>query len=48
MRSVAKIAVALSFIGATAVGTTVTVQAQGVYYPHHYYHGWHYQPYYGR
>ena len=29
MRTLAKTAVALGFIGATAIGTTATVQAQG-------------------
>jgi hypothetical protein len=32
MRTLLKAAVALSFIGATAIGTTATVQAQGVYF----------------
>jgi hypothetical protein len=39
MRTLAKTAIALSFIGAT--GSTAAVQAQGVYYgygPHPYYH----------
>ena len=50
MRALAKTAVALSFIGATAIGTTATVQAQGYgYYPHPYYHHHyrHYPRYYG-
>ena len=51
MRTLAKTAVALSFVGATAVGTTATVQAQGYgYYPHPYYHHYnyrHYPRYYG-
>jgi hypothetical protein len=42
MRTLAKTAVALGFLGATAIGTTATVQAQGYYgygyYPHPYYH----------
>jgi hypothetical protein len=50
MRTLAKTAVALGFIGATAIGTTATVQAQGYYgygyYPHPYYHR-HYPRYYG-
>ncbi len=41
MRTLAKTAVALGFIGATVVGTTDAVQAQGFYfgfgYPHPYY-----------
>ncbi len=39
MRTLVKAAVALSFIGATAIGTTAAVQAQGYYqgYPHPYY-----------
>ena len=32
MRTLAKTAVALSFIGATAIGTAVTAQAQGFYF----------------
>jgi hypothetical protein len=32
MRALAKTAVALSFIGASAIGTTATVQAQGYGY----------------
>jgi hypothetical protein len=32
MRTLLKAAVALSFIGATAIGPTATVQAQGVYF----------------
>ncbi len=38
MRTLVKTAVALSFIGATAIGTTADVQAQGYYYgyPHPY------------
>ena len=32
MRTLAKTAVALGFIGATAIGTTATVQAQGFYF----------------
>jgi hypothetical protein len=32
MRTLAKAAVALGFIGASAIGTTATVQAQGVYF----------------
>src|SRR5262249_34434664 len=32
MRTLIKAAVALSFIGAAAIGTTATVQAQGVYF----------------
>ena len=52
MRTLAKIAVVLTFIGAAAVGTTPTVQAQGGYgyYPHPYYHQYsyrHYPRYYG-
>ena len=54
MRTLAKIAVVLTFIGAAAVGTTPTVQAQGYYgygyYPHPYYHQYsyrHYPRYYG-
>jgi hypothetical protein len=52
MRTLAKTAVALGFIGATAIGTTPTVQAQGYfgygYYPHPYYHHYrHYPRYYG-
>ena len=46
MRTLAKIAVVLTFIGAAAVGTTPTVQAQGYYgygyYPQPYYHGGYY------
>jgi hypothetical protein len=42
MRTIAKTAVALSFIGATAIGATSTVQAQGVYFGFGYSH-----PYYG-
>jgi hypothetical protein len=49
MRTLTKTAVALSFIGATAIGTTATVQAQGVYfgfgYPHPYYHHYYYRHY---
>jgi hypothetical protein len=41
MRTLAKTAVALGFIGATVIGTTAAVQAQGFYfgfgYPHSYY-----------
>jgi hypothetical protein len=52
MRTLAKAAVALGFIGATAIGTTATVQAQGYfgygYYSHPYYHAYrHYPRYYG-
>ena len=54
MRTLAKTAVALGFIGATAIGATPTVQAQGYYgygyYPHPYYHQYsyrHYPRYYG-
>jgi hypothetical protein len=54
MRTLAKAAVALTFIGATAVGETASVQAQGGYfgygyYPHHYHHYYyrHYPRYYG-
>ena len=52
MRTLAKIAVVLTFIGAAATGTTPTVQAQGGYgyYPHPYYHQYsyrHYPRYYG-
>jgi hypothetical protein len=51
MRTLAKTAIALSFIGATAIGSTAAVQAQGVYYgygPHPYYHHYrHYPRYYG-
>jgi hypothetical protein len=32
MQTFAKTAVALGFIGATAIGTTAAVQAQGVYF----------------
>jgi hypothetical protein len=32
MRTLTKTAIALSFIGATAIGSTAVVQAQGVYY----------------
>ena len=32
MRTLAKTAVALGFIGATAIGTTASVQAQGFYF----------------
>jgi len=32
MRTLIKVAVALSFISAAALGTTATVQAQGVYF----------------
>jgi len=32
MRTLLKAAIALSFISATAIGTTATVQAQGVYF----------------
>jgi hypothetical protein len=32
MRTLAKAAVALSFIGTAAIGTTATVQAQGFYF----------------
>ena len=32
MRTLLKAAVALSFIGAMAIGTTSTIQAQGVYF----------------
>ncbi len=50
MRTLAKTAVALSFIGATAIGTAATVQAQGLYfsfgYPHPYYHHYYYHDYY--
>jgi len=49
MRTLTKTAVALGFIGAAAIGTTATVQAQGYYgygyHPHPYYH--HYPRYYG-
>lgn len=50
MRALAKTAVALGFIGAMAIGTTATVQAQGFYfgfgggYPH--YDNDYYRPYY--
>ncbi len=39
MRTLARTADALGFIGATAIGTIATVQAQGYYqdYPHPYY-----------
>lgn len=41
MRTLAKTALALGFIGATVIGTTAAVQAQGFYfgfgYPHSYY-----------
>ncbi len=50
MQTLAKTAVALSFIGATAViGTTTAVQAQYGYYPHPYYHHHYYRhyPHYG-
>ncbi len=40
MRILAKTAVALGFIGATAIGLTPAAQAQGVYY------GFGYHPYY--
>ena len=46
MRTLAKTAVALSFVGAAGIGTTATVQAQGYYgygyYPQPYYHGGYY------
>ena len=42
MRTFAKTAVALGFIGATAIGTPAAVQAQGVYFGY----GYHPQPYY--
>ena len=46
MRALAKTAVALGFVGATAIGTTATVQAQGYYgygyYPQPYYQGGYY------
>jgi hypothetical protein len=50
MRTLAKTAFALSFIGATALGTSGAVQAQGVYfgngyYPHPYYHPYYYRHY---
>ena len=50
MRTLAKTAVALTFIGAAAIGTTATVQAQGGYgyYPHSYYHGYYYHRHYPR
>jgi hypothetical protein len=53
MRTLAKIALALGFIGATAIGTTAAVQAQGVYfgygyYPQPYYHGYYYHRHYPR
>ena len=32
MSTLAKTAAALSFVGATAIGTTATVQAQGFYF----------------
>jgi len=41
MRTLGKTAVALSFIGATAIGTAATVQAQG------FYSGYGGYPYYG-
>jgi hypothetical protein len=54
MQTFAKTAVALGFIGATAIGTTAAVQAQGVYfgfgspgYYHGYYYHRHYPRYYG-
>jgi hypothetical protein len=55
MRTLARTAVALSFIGAMAIGTTVPVMAQGIYFNapgvhvgigHPYYHR-HYYDYYG-
>jgi hypothetical protein len=56
MRMLAKTAVALGFLGATAIGTTATVQAQGFYFnapgvhvgvgAHPYYHRRYYN-YYG-
>ena len=53
MRALAKTAIALGFIGATAIGTTAAVQAQGVYfgygyYPQPYYHGYYYHRHYPR
>ena len=40
MRTLAKAAIGLSFVGAAAIGTTTAVQAQYGYgyYPHPYYH----------
>ena len=40
MRTLAKTAVTLGFLGATAIGTTATIQAQGYYG----YHGYGYYP----
>ena len=53
MRALAKTAIALGFIGATAIGTTAAVQAQGVYfgygyYLQPYYHGYYYHRHYPR
>ncbi|MFZ2077830.1 MAG: hypothetical protein WAV38_14490 [Xanthobacteraceae bacterium] len=49
MRTLARSALALSFIGATAIGTIATAQAQGIYfgfgYPHPYYHHYYYRQY---
>ena len=50
MRTLARSALALSFVGATAIGTTATAQAQGIYfgfgYPHpYYYHHYYYRQY---
>ncbi len=45
MRTLARTAVALSFIGATAIGTTTAVQAQYGYYPHPYYYHHYYRHY---
>jgi hypothetical protein len=49
MRTLVKTAVGLGFIGATAIGTTAAVQAQGYgYYPQPHYHGYYYLRHYPR
>jgi len=53
MRALAKTAVALGFVGSTAIGTTAAVQAQSAYFgygysPQPYYHGYYYHRHYPR